>query len=51
MRIIEEMDDIPSEEDELVYISKPFKAKFISILNKDITPIYYSDLHKENLGQ
>lgn len=51
MRIIEEMDDIPTEEDELVYIRKPFKAKFISNLNKDITPVNKFDIHKKNLGQ
>lgn len=40
MRIIEEMDDIPTEEDELVQIRKPFKAKFLSMLNKDTSPAY-----------
>ena len=51
MRRIEEMNDITTQEDELFYICKPFKAKFISFLNKDITPTIYPDIHKENLGQ
>ena len=51
MRIIEEKEDIPAEDDGSVYIRKPFKAKFISILNKNITPTYYSDIQKGNFGK
>lgn len=44
MKIMEELDDIPYEDDKLINIRKPFKVKFISFLNRDITPSYNSEI-------